>query len=72
MTDVDLMSDLQVWLMLGLAVIVWAVLLRSWWISSRPRRRRHTYERPAGPVRRYLQGVRAGVVAARRYLNMNK
>lgn len=44
MTDIDLMSDLQVWLMLGLAVIVWAVLLRSWWTSSRPRRTRHTYQ----------------------------
>lgn len=69
MTATHLMSETQLAVMTVAAVALWIALA---WTMYRRRPRRATYQRPAGPVRRYLLGVRAGVVAARRYLNVNK
>lgn len=45
MTDIDLMTDTQMWLMGIAAVILWAVVIRTWWLNSRPRRTRQTYRK---------------------------
>jgi len=43
LSDLDLMSDLQLWLMGSAAVVLWAVVIRTWWLNSRPRRTRQTW-----------------------------
>ena len=43
MTDLDLMTDGQMWFMAGASVVLWAVVITTWWVNRRPRRTRQTW-----------------------------
>ena len=60
MTDLDLMTERQFWIMAAIAAAFWFALIRAWWLERRaPRRRRVTYQAPGpGPIRVNIANAR--------------
>ena len=46
MTDLDMMTETQMWLMGVAAIVLWTVTIRAWLAHTGPRRTRHTYTPP--------------------------